>query len=343
MDHNVPQVWNVNRLSTVPLFQQLADNIRWSICLGNVPDGTRLPPVRTMATELSVSIDTVRAAYKCLEEMGLVITRPKHGTVVIKPAAEDGLPGAADLEASSPRPFSEDFSSSILNLLSKGRTEDEIEEQFKAALARVLNSQKVHALFIECDISEKEILYKQVANGVDYSIDFMLMDELDQLKENLESGKVHYDCVITTFFHYSTVMQIFTPYHIPVFGVVLEFKTSTVQYIATLKPETKVLAICMPQHALDYQVSFIENIRSDLDIRKRFLDGKRGLKQLVEWADVVFATHPCENEIRKIRPDVPIFMFCDQVNAQSLGILRENLKGLESAKSEITHLKVPND
>lgn len=339
MDYNVPQVWNVNRLSTVPLFQQLAENIKWSICLGNVVDGTRLPPVRTLATELSVSIDTVRAAYKCLEEMGLVITRPKHGTVVIKPHDDNGAVEAyADGRGYSVQ-HSGDFSSSILSLLSKGRTEDEIEEQFKAALARALNSQKVHALFIECDIAEKEILYKQVANVVDCSIDFMLMDDLDQLKENLENGKAQYDCVITTFFHYSAVQQIITPYHIPAFGVVIEFKTSTVHYIASLKPGTKVVAVCMPQHALDYQAGFIENIRTDLEIRKRFLDGKRGFKQLIEWADVVFATHPCEKEVKKMRPDVPIFMFCDQVNAQSLGILRENLKRLETLKTEKNHSK----
>ena len=64
MNYNIPQVWNVNKNLSTPLFKQLADNIKWSICLGNIPDGWRLPPVRQMSTALSISIDTVRAAYK---------------------------------------------------------------------------------------------------------------------------------------------------------------------------------------------------------------------------------------------------------------------------------------
>ena len=83
MQDHIPQVWQVNRTAPVPLYQQLAENIKWSIHLGNIQNGWKLPPVRALAKELDVSVDTVRAAYKILEDSGLAVSRPHHGTEVI--------------------------------------------------------------------------------------------------------------------------------------------------------------------------------------------------------------------------------------------------------------------
>lgn len=41
MDYQIPQVWQVNRNLPMPLFKQVAENIKWTIFNGNIKAGTK--------------------------------------------------------------------------------------------------------------------------------------------------------------------------------------------------------------------------------------------------------------------------------------------------------------
>ena len=49
---------------------------------GGLPAGARLPPVRTLASDLGVAPNTVAKAYRALEQDGFVTTAGRRGTVV---------------------------------------------------------------------------------------------------------------------------------------------------------------------------------------------------------------------------------------------------------------------
>ena len=130
MVNKIPQIWNVNRNNATPLFKQLADNIKWSICLGNVDHGWKLPPVRQMSKELGLSVDTIRAAYKSLEEAGLVITRPQHGTEVVKqPDNGQIFQGLCQGEEDS-------FAAAIRECFAKNLSAEQVRSLFETVLAR---------------------------------------------------------------------------------------------------------------------------------------------------------------------------------------------------------------
>ena len=76
------EVWKINKDSKIPYTDQLVRNIRWSIFTGEVRWTEKLPPIRVLADELGISINTVRNAYKRLEQQELVVTRPQIGTIV---------------------------------------------------------------------------------------------------------------------------------------------------------------------------------------------------------------------------------------------------------------------
>lgn len=80
-------MFELDRSSSVPLYQQLRDQIRQRVLSGSLPAGTRLPPERTLANTLGVNRTTVVNAYRELAAEGLVEGRVGHGTVVLPPPA----------------------------------------------------------------------------------------------------------------------------------------------------------------------------------------------------------------------------------------------------------------
>jgi DNA-binding transcriptional MocR family regulator len=69
------------------LYEHLADELGQAIDRGSLRAGDRLPSVRRLAQERSVSVSTVLEAYLQLENAGLIEVRPKSGHFVRRRAA----------------------------------------------------------------------------------------------------------------------------------------------------------------------------------------------------------------------------------------------------------------
>ncbi len=319
MDYQIPQVWQVNRNLPMPLFKQVAENIKWTIYNGNIKAGTKLPPVHQLAKSLGVSVSTIQNAYQILEDDELIITRPHHGTEI--------------LDISERKEKSNDinhaFSKVIKDLLNRDYSEQEINEIFKHSMEAALNKKKI--LFIECDKYDKKTLAKQLSEFLDIKVDFILLNTLTNQYEIDESiDYTQYIAIVTTYFHYSKVMEDYSFTNLPVYAVVTEFSKSTIQKISGFKPGTKVAVLHQPQHSADFNVSMIESIRTDLDIRKGIISEDNDQNELIKWADVCFPNHPCENTVLSIDPNKPVYFFGEQINAQSIGILQKNLSSIRS-------------
>jgi DNA-binding transcriptional regulator YhcF (GntR family) len=75
-------VLTIDPLSSVPLGEQLRQGLRRAIAEGEVAPGGALPPVRQLAADLGVNLNTVARAYRELEREGLVVAARGRGTVV---------------------------------------------------------------------------------------------------------------------------------------------------------------------------------------------------------------------------------------------------------------------
>src|SRR5712691_10609372 len=65
-----------------PLYQQVVDEIKALVASGELPEGTSLPPVRQVAADLGVNLNTIAFAYRRLQKEGLVKIRHGAGAVV---------------------------------------------------------------------------------------------------------------------------------------------------------------------------------------------------------------------------------------------------------------------
>ncbi len=75
------------------LYEQVADYIQDLIKQKTLQSGDRLPSVRKLQKQLSVSISTVMESYRLLEDRGLIIVRPQSGYYVKTTIRDAPLPG----------------------------------------------------------------------------------------------------------------------------------------------------------------------------------------------------------------------------------------------------------
>ncbi len=78
----------INLQSTVAVFAQIENEVRFAIASGDLNADDKLPTVRAVAEKLRINPNTVAKAYRDLEIMGLVYTRRGMG-IFIKDGVEE--------------------------------------------------------------------------------------------------------------------------------------------------------------------------------------------------------------------------------------------------------------
>ena len=65
-----------------PMYLQIMDEIQRRVALGDWVPGFRLPSIRELASDLKVSVITVKRAYLELERAGVIVTQQGRGSFV---------------------------------------------------------------------------------------------------------------------------------------------------------------------------------------------------------------------------------------------------------------------
>jgi GntR family transcriptional regulator/MocR family aminotransferase len=85
-----------------PVYRQIADHIRSEIDSGELPPGSRLPPIRALAADIGVNRDTVALAYEALSTTGLLESVVGRGTFVRSLSLAKGPGAPIDVALSGP-------------------------------------------------------------------------------------------------------------------------------------------------------------------------------------------------------------------------------------------------
>lgn len=116
-----PLPLQLRQASGVPFYRQLVDGVSDLIRGGQLAPGARLPSVRELATQLEVSLITIRRAYADLESAGLIVRRQGQGTFVSEDVGE-----AARLRAHTDA--TEGLTEAVVRAQALGLTASEITE-----------------------------------------------------------------------------------------------------------------------------------------------------------------------------------------------------------------------
>ena len=64
------------------IYERLVKSISDAICTGQLPQGAKLPSIRDFSSQNNVSVNSVKTAYRQLEDSGLIYARPQSGYFV---------------------------------------------------------------------------------------------------------------------------------------------------------------------------------------------------------------------------------------------------------------------
>jgi len=110
----------IDRELRTPVYEQVADQVRQLIASGELVPGAMLPPVRRLAGDLGVNLNTVARAYRLLEEEGFLVIRDRSGVMVAAPGEQ--------VEYSARARLVEQMRAALARLRQAGMTTDELLE-----------------------------------------------------------------------------------------------------------------------------------------------------------------------------------------------------------------------
>ncbi len=178
--------------SPVPLFHQIAEQLRARIRAGEIGPGDRLATLRDAAEAWGVHLHTVRHAYAELAREGLVTSKGRAGTRV-------SAPGPAAETDSSPGASSDRFLDSLVASARRqhGWSADELMLRLASHLAgETSGPPAVHV--VECSRAQAEDLATQISSVFGVEAVGHCLEELEQLPEG---------SVVATYFHYNEIRR----------------------------------------------------------------------------------------------------------------------------------------
>ncbi len=117
----------INFSSPIPLYEQLVNEIKRMIDNGEIKTGEALPPVRRLASQLDIAVNTVARAYQELRKLELIGGSRRKGSIVQKNIFE-----VSD-------DYTKIFKETILKLIQKGMDRTQIEAIFKKNLSQIFD------------------------------------------------------------------------------------------------------------------------------------------------------------------------------------------------------------
>lgn len=107
--------------SGVPIYEQIVVQMRELILKGTLEEGEMLPSIRSLASDLKISVITTKRAYEELEKEGMVYSVPGKGFYVDNPDREF-------LEEKRVRSVEEELAQALKKCKEAGISKEEVKE-----------------------------------------------------------------------------------------------------------------------------------------------------------------------------------------------------------------------
>lgn len=285
---------SINRDSTVPIRDQLIEQIGLQIASGSLRAEEKLPSVRALAGRLGIHYNTVSSAYSHLAEVGLLEVRQGSGVRVA------GKPRGRQLEL-------------------RGVSLDELIKGFLAMVAEQGYSRSEVAACLEQAMSRSPVRRIVVA---DRNPDFhaLLIAELQPhfdlpvepvTVEGLAAnpGLLTGSLVVTSLYHVFSLRDLeVDPTRLVVCNV--EPGRAEIEAVSRLPAGSLVVLVSVSPTLLKMATNVMAAVRgSDLAFRTVLLEERAELEYTMPYADLVICDEPSKEVTMKLSRRAPVQVF----------------------------------
>jgi DNA-binding transcriptional regulator YhcF (GntR family) len=230
----------LDRSLPVALAEQIRNQILYSVSMGLLPVGSRLPSVRELSAELKVAPMTISHAYRELAREGVIVTRPGAGTFVTD---------LADMEDTQVSIASRDslhqiIDSAVHQAIGLGYSLDEIRQAFLSGLAQRNENGSSHRAIIVGNFQTATESYAVEIENIlsDLRVDVQvvllrdLRAELQSLLPDLKSARL----VIAIPTRLQEVRALLEPHECHVVALAFRVSADTRRQLAGVAPTERV-------------------------------------------------------------------------------------------------------
>ncbi|HEX8119115.1 MAG TPA: GntR family transcriptional regulator [Pyrinomonadaceae bacterium] len=130
---------NIDPSSGLPIYIQIAQQIKTAVAMGRLQPEDPLPSVRQLAVELAVNPNTVARAYLDLEIEGVIYKRQGAGTFVSSQGVEMS-------KGERRRVVNDLLEKALVEGVNLGLSETELRDAFGRALEKILQAREPEAV-----------------------------------------------------------------------------------------------------------------------------------------------------------------------------------------------------
>jgi DNA-binding transcriptional regulator YhcF (GntR family) len=310
----------VDRRGSLSLTDQLKAQVRHQILSGQLPAGSRLPTVRTLAGFLRVNRNTVARAYAELEAEGVLEGTPGRGThVVWKPPsgrASSALTGQIDRV--------------LATAAAAGYSLDDLVAAVTLRAGRRRSSARPRVGFVECNPVDLAYFSRLLRAAVDVPVVSMELNELPQRLNEV-------DLVATTFFHAEEARRLCAQSGVEVVGLMALPDFRTLEQLARLPRARTVALICATREGVTSKARSLAAVGLRTPrLLTATLGDEPGLAAVISRADVVLAA---PRVLDRVRAQIPsskrVVPFASVLSDGAVALLNERIAAWRAGRGAL--------
>jgi GntR family transcriptional regulator len=314
----------LERNSDVPFYVQLQSILKAKIRSGELGDG-RVPPIRHLAREYGVSVNTALRAYEGLRQQGIVAGAAGRGTFIT------AAPQALRKENRSKL-----LEKTIEHALEEALALDFTIEEFTEATQEFVREkrrmmEKVRLAFIECNIEQLGYFTDHLELDPHIHRFPVLLEDLKREDPQAMAAVRESDIIVTSFYHLEEVQKRLGSLGRPIVGVNLEPEIGTIIRIAKLPRERTVGIVTTSERFRRIIRELLEELGlAFAEVLETSSESRESIRRLVERCDAVLVSPKRKHLVQEVAApgrEVIEFMFApDRTSINNLKVALLELK-----------------
>ncbi len=286
---------SINKESSVPVRDQLVEQVSLQIASGMLTAREKLPSIRALAARLGIHYSTVTAAYNHLADVGLLEIRQGSGVRVASISSRDSEPSSEN----------KDLDGMINDFLARASESGFAASDVLKAFEKIKDRKPVKQILV---VDRNEDFHPVLLTEL--KPHFKVPIEVCTVQQILENPKLMDDSLILTSLYHLFTFQNKVKDRTRLVPCNIEPARTEMEKIATLRSGSLILLVSVSPTLMKMATKLVAAHRGEeVAVRTVLLSDTTELNYMVNHADLILCDSPSEETLRKIADPKKLLAF----------------------------------